>query len=229
MSVSKFDQAVDLARSGKKREARDLFWQVLQADRTNEMAWLWYAECVDTSAERLQALEICLRLNPQAQRVRFALTVAQNSSRPSVDPHRTQRIIIQPADLAEEKKGLPPLSDEAEWALSTGSGVFTVPPDMVDPEDFARIEESTEAFLLKNPDMKLVFRRTEDWSELSARPTAAREPRTRPRQQTSLVIPNTGSPETESRRGMRGAVFALVLVALMFALLAGVAIMFRVL
>jgi thioredoxin-like negative regulator of GroEL len=73
MNQALFIQAVGLARSGRKAEARDLFLELLKEDRANEMAWLWYVECIDTPAERIQALEICSRINPQAQRVRRKL------------------------------------------------------------------------------------------------------------------------------------------------------------
>ena len=181
MSKSLFVQAVGLARSGRKREARDLFQQVLQVDRTNEMAWLWYAECVDTPAERLSALESCVRLNPQAQRVRLSLSALQHGNPPSDDPGLTQPVTIHPVELEQEKKKISPLSLEDEWIRSAGSAVFTVPPERVSLDEFARIEESTKAFLLKNPDMKPVFKRPQDWSEMSGKPVAAREPRSRPR------------------------------------------------
>jgi hypothetical protein len=229
MNESMFVQAVGLARSGKKSEARDLFQQVLKVDRTNEMAWLWYAECMDTLAERRQALETCIRLNPQSHRVRLRLSALQQGNPPDNDVGRTQPVVIgskKKDPLQKDDKEISQLSPEDEWVLSDGSAIFTVSPERVASEEFTRIQESTEAFLLKNPEMKPVYRRTEDWSEINTRPSAAREPRTRPRKQNGM-IPRTGSKKPD--RHTREAVFALVLVTLMFALLAGAAIMLRVL
>jgi hypothetical protein len=198
MTESMFTQAVGLARSGRKHEARDLFRQILRVDRTNEMAWLWYADCVDTLTERVQALETCARLNPQARRVRMALSVLQRGRPPSADLGRTQPVFIRRDEPEEEKKGLPPLSPEDEWVLSAGSAVFTVPPDSVSPDEFARIEESTAAFLMNNPDIKPFFRRAEYWSEKNSKPAAAREPRSNLHPQ-ALRIPNTGSSNGKPR------------------------------
>jgi hypothetical protein len=53
MNDTLFQQALVLARSGQKAEARELLREVLQTDRANEMAWLWYSDCVETLEERI--------------------------------------------------------------------------------------------------------------------------------------------------------------------------------
>jgi hypothetical protein len=223
MSESMFVQAVYLARSGKKSEARDLFQQVLALDRSNEMAWLWYAECADTQAERVQILETCARLNPQAQRVRLSLSSLQNGNPPADDLGMTQPVIIRSGEPAHEEKESPSsFSQEDAWVLSADSNVFTIPPERVPQDAFARIEESTEAFLINNPDMKPIFKRPEDWSEINARPTAVREPRSRPR---PAVIPDTGFIRSDPKHDKISAIFAFLLVTMVFVLLASAAIL----
>jgi hypothetical protein len=220
MTESMFVQAVGLARSGRRIEARDLFQKVLTADRTNEMAWLWYAECLDSPAERRRALETCARLNPQAQRVRMSLTALINGNPPSRDLGLTVPVTIRDHEAKQEavkqtveEKGS--LSQEDEWVLSAGSAVFTVPPERIAPDEFARIEERTEAFLLKNPDMKPIFRRNEGWLDPSSKPAAPFL------DGMPVVQPVKRKARSHSARG---AVFTLLLIALMVMLLASAAI-----
>ena len=66
-------RGIELARAGKKDDARAIFEQVLQADQYNEQAWLWMASVARSTAERREALEIALEINPQNQQARAAL------------------------------------------------------------------------------------------------------------------------------------------------------------
>jgi hypothetical protein len=73
MNETLFPQAIELIKAGRKKEAGALLQAVLRADKTNEMAWLWLAECAETTEERVQALELCVRLNPKADLARQGL------------------------------------------------------------------------------------------------------------------------------------------------------------
>lgn len=79
MSKEILQEAIVLAREGRKAEARWLLERVLRDDRENETAWLWYADCVETYDERLAALESCLRANPNALRARAGLRLLLRS------------------------------------------------------------------------------------------------------------------------------------------------------
>jgi hypothetical protein len=135
MNESVFAQAVNLARSGRKVEARGLLQELLKVDRANEMAWLWYAECLDTPGERIRALEFCARFNPHAQRARQRLQALRRSEGAANDLGRTQPIFIQDVLPPRERKACPSPSPEEEWALSAGSAVFTVPPEEFSNEE----------------------------------------------------------------------------------------------
>ena len=64
---------IEAARRGDKLMARRLLQQVLQQDRTNEIALMWMASVVDTLPERRAYLEQVLRINPGNDRARQAL------------------------------------------------------------------------------------------------------------------------------------------------------------
>ncbi len=220
MSESMFIEAVSLARAGRKAEARKMFEQLLKADRTNEMAWLWYAECVETPAERVHALEACVRINPQAQRVRLSLTALQRTGLLSNDTGLTLPVVVGEED---EKPPKPPrnLTPEDQWVLSPDSGVFTISPEQISRDEFERVEKRTEAFLLKNPDLKPVWNAEDN-----------REVEFAPRQKAPVSAPKRSEPTPQamkSPRKSRGAIFTLLLITLMLALLVSAAIVFRVL
>lgn len=64
---------VDAARRGDRATARRLLEQVINVDENNEMAWLWLASVVTTTAERRACLERVLAINPNNERAREAL------------------------------------------------------------------------------------------------------------------------------------------------------------
>lgn len=80
--------AIALARSGDQLGARRLLVQIVRAEPANEVAWLWLAGVLETAAERRQALQTCLRFNPQAGQARRALEALekQNMPAPSTAP-----------------------------------------------------------------------------------------------------------------------------------------------
>ena len=225
MSESMFIQAVSLARSGRKVEARRLLEQILKADRTNEMAWLWYAECVDTPAERTQALEACMRINPQAQRVRLSLSALHQTGQLSNDTGLTVPVFIGEEEEFPLKPARP-RSAADRWVTSPESGVFTVSPENITTEEFTRVEKRTEAFLMKNPDLKPIW--TSNNGGGGSRKPAEPLPVDQPVPALLEVDEEPKPVENKAQRKNRGAVFALLLVTLMFALLISAAIMLQV-
>ncbi len=92
MEESIFFEAVELAKTGRKAEARGLIQQVLSANPFNEMAWIWYADCATNEEERIRDLETGLRLNPNMPRVVAGLR-ALRRGKPN-DLGRTQPVFI---------------------------------------------------------------------------------------------------------------------------------------
>ncbi len=83
---------IEATKAGEKDKARRLLEQVIEADQTKEMAWLWLSAVVDTSEERIRCLEMALKLNPANQDAKMALewlrsgVVSEPS--PQVEPER---------------------------------------------------------------------------------------------------------------------------------------------
>src|SRR5579871_3898205 len=57
-------QAIDLARLGKKAEARHLIEEVCRRQAANAKAWLWRASLADSLPEAIGSLERVLALEP---------------------------------------------------------------------------------------------------------------------------------------------------------------------
>jgi hypothetical protein len=66
-------QAIALAQSGQRDEARALLQQIVTYDPTIVAAWLWLATVAATEAERIYALQQVLNLDPKNEKARVAL------------------------------------------------------------------------------------------------------------------------------------------------------------
>lgn len=186
-------EAIGLAREGRKTEARWLLEELLRTERANETAWLWYADCVETVDERVQALERCLRHNPNARRARAGLDLLRNprAARPAAEtppkavetadkppaggkPAEAAVFISEPepaVQAALDAAGVAPafeLTPEDEWLLSDGAAVFTVSPEALSPEEMEDMAARTEAFLSETrvPIRHRRPRGQEDWPNL---------------------------------------------------------------
>jgi ketosteroid isomerase-like protein len=88
-------------KAGRKKEARELFFQIIELDRGNEQAWLWLSGAVDTDDERRACLEEVLALNPANAVARRGLEHLQ-----ALDP-QPQALDPQPAAPVEPKPIVP--------------------------------------------------------------------------------------------------------------------------
>jgi tetratricopeptide (TPR) repeat protein len=59
-----FEQAAELARQGAKKEAKELFTQVVAEEAQNYRAWLWLSELTDDLEEQTALLEKALAVLP---------------------------------------------------------------------------------------------------------------------------------------------------------------------
>lgn len=69
----RLQEGIALARTGQRAAARAILEEIVTADPYNETAWLWMAAVVATNAERREALEIALEINPANREAREAL------------------------------------------------------------------------------------------------------------------------------------------------------------
>ena len=66
-------QAVELVKSGQKRQARQALAEIARAAPDNLPAWFWLVETFESDAQRVKVLEECFKYNPERQEVRQAL------------------------------------------------------------------------------------------------------------------------------------------------------------
>lgn len=71
--MSDLNTAIQWIRQGRKTEAQSLLQTLIKADPKNIQAWFWYVEACATTAQRIQALEMCLKINPGNPQVMQAL------------------------------------------------------------------------------------------------------------------------------------------------------------
>jgi hypothetical protein len=82
-------QAITLAQSGQRTEARRLLEQVVEADPRQELAWMWLATVSTNRDERIGFLERALALNPRnttAQEAYAQLTGQVYAPPPAAEP-----------------------------------------------------------------------------------------------------------------------------------------------
>ena len=83
MSAELLAQAIALSQAGRQQEARELLVQVITADVHSEPAWLLYANALPDEADRVRALEECLRHNPSSKRAQEELAALKGGRLPS--------------------------------------------------------------------------------------------------------------------------------------------------
>jgi hypothetical protein len=80
--MSSLNNAIELIRQGQKAEARQILESLLTTEPGNIQAWFWYVETCPTLEKRIQALEICLKMNPGNFQVIQALQTLRNQRSP---------------------------------------------------------------------------------------------------------------------------------------------------
>ncbi|MEW6403752.1 MAG: Yip1 family protein, partial [Chloroflexota bacterium] len=81
--MSNMDDAIQLIQQGRKAEAKVILQAVIRNDPRNITAWFWYVETCTTAEQRIQALEICLKMNPGNPQVSQALQMLREQVAPA--------------------------------------------------------------------------------------------------------------------------------------------------
>jgi hypothetical protein len=63
-------RGIELARAGQREQARTTLLQLVEADETNEMGWLWLSGVMDAAEDIRVCLENVLEINPENQQAR---------------------------------------------------------------------------------------------------------------------------------------------------------------
>jgi tetratricopeptide (TPR) repeat protein len=89
-SAEALQRAIQVARAGRKDEARELFLDIVESDPHNETAWIWLSGLVDSLEDRIIACENALTINPANEKVRAYLTQLQRQQVSSLQPTARQ-------------------------------------------------------------------------------------------------------------------------------------------
>lgn len=107
MSESVLNQAIAFAKAGKKIEARKLLEALLETDRQNITAWLWYVDTWPDDQQKVKALEFCAKYNPNHPQVQQALAVLQSRQYISIPSSLTDRDKNINTDSQKLRQGTP--------------------------------------------------------------------------------------------------------------------------
>jgi hypothetical protein len=113
------------ARSGRSDEARQILQQVIEADPSNEMAWLWLSGLMTTNQQKRACLEQVLEANPENVYARAGLA----------------RLPDEPS-LAE---------DEVEARLASVTSSYVTSPSIAASMDGMDLEVQPKLKRLKSP------------------------------------------------------------------------------
>jgi type VI secretion system protein VasI len=73
MESKSLDECIALIKNGQKVEARQSLQKILESDLHNLNGWYWYVETFDAPDHKVKALRLCLKYNPDNQKVKDAI------------------------------------------------------------------------------------------------------------------------------------------------------------
>jgi len=118
MTVDWLSRAIELVKAGKPDEARQALLQILRQNPGNETAWLWLAQTFQTDAQRIEALEQCLKYVPGSQKARQGLEFlrSRRTEAASSGPQAASKPVsgpsgIQPQPLPAPVKSVQPATE----------------------------------------------------------------------------------------------------------------------
>jgi hypothetical protein len=106
--------AIQLVKQGRKTEAQQALQGIIRGDPKNIQAWFWYVETCSSTAQRIQALETCLKLNPGNSQVMQALQNFRKQEPPA------------PVQAEQPKPAASPVSSYEEEPVSNRNEDFRV-------------------------------------------------------------------------------------------------------
>jgi len=71
--MNNLGQAIELAKLGRKTEAKEMLEKIVQAEPKNVPAWIWYADTWSTHEQKMAVLEACARVNSDNEQIRHAI------------------------------------------------------------------------------------------------------------------------------------------------------------
>ena len=132
MLSEKLRQAIILVKTGEKQNARKILVEILDSDPSNETAWLWFIDTLDSDSEKIIALQGFLKINPNSQAARAGLvrlTTHINKKKPAEAPVDTWKPVEtgDPVLSLEQIPPASPLEDTPRVVFKRDASVSTPP------------------------------------------------------------------------------------------------------
>lgn len=124
MAEEDLKKAINLAKSGNKRDAVVLLSQIVKAEPTNEVAWLWLASCVGKDDQKIFCIKKALAINPNNPRAQQALQRLENPI-PSVDEMTSNIAPIRP-QTGRVDTHKPSVRRRKRWSLLFTIGLVSI-------------------------------------------------------------------------------------------------------
>ncbi|MFZ6028745.1 MAG: hypothetical protein ACOYYS_13600 [Chloroflexota bacterium] len=203
--TDRLDQAIQLIKAGQKAQARELLLRLLESNPSNENAWLWLTQCLPNDAQRIAALERCLKYNPNSERAQKGLAQLRQRARgqqPPPAPAQTR----QPAPPLPPQAWDQPLSSTTRQAPTEAPAETPIARTGSLQSRLARQAETSPAAAPPQPPENI---RQEVFT---TRPAEA--PRQATRQAPRKAAKPVARPKKQRRR-LAGCLFALLVLAIL--------------
>ena len=112
--MSDIQQAIDLIKQGRKKDAQPILETHIRANPHDIKSWFWYVETLDSAEKRIQLLEVCLKQNPGNPQVTNALKMLHHTqtapvSLPKAEQYTSpkrefEKVIRQPEPRYENER-----------------------------------------------------------------------------------------------------------------------------
>lgn len=118
-SAEVLQRAIQAARAGRRKEARDLLIDLVETDPRNEMAWMWLSGLVDSLEDKIIACENVLTINPENEKIRQYLKDLQKRQEASLAKRNTEDAVslLNEAKIHAEQKEIDVALQLARQAL----------------------------------------------------------------------------------------------------------------
>lgn len=97
---------MQLARDGKRTEARDIFLRIVEEEPRNELAWMWLVGLVDSLEDRIIACENVLTINPSNEKAFAHLEKLKSKRDLEIAPAKVEKAETVLKDPLEEARYL---------------------------------------------------------------------------------------------------------------------------
>lgn len=140
MSLERLEAAIALVKNGDPEAARPLLIEFLTDYPQDEIAWMYLFKTLKTDKERVEALEHCLRLNPQSQWAQKELAAARARLEQAKDEQPvTPPPPFEPMPLPEIPPGLFESEGESPALLEVDTDAASIfEPDTASDAEVAR-------------------------------------------------------------------------------------------